>query len=102
MARPKGGKNKTRSCNEKVQLIEEYFDSGIGYKRFAKDHDISPSLFYEWLKKYQDGGIEALRYNSKTNSRLKDEIDEEILRLKLIIANQQIEIEALKKKISKF
>lgn len=96
MARPKGGKNQCRTCNEKVQLIEKYFDSGMGYKKFAQDHDISPSLFYGWLKKYQEGGIDALRRSSQTNSPPKDQKDEEILRLKLIIADQQVEIQKLK------
>lgn len=99
MARPKGGTNKSRSCNEKVQLIEEYYDSGVGYKKFAQSRGISPSLFCTWLKKYQEGGIDGLRHSRMKNPPLKDEKDEEILRLKLIIANQQIEIQKLKEKM---
>lgn len=99
MARPKGGTNKSRSCSEKVQLIKEYYDSGMGYKKFAQDHGISPSLFYEWLKKYQEGGIDALRHSRMKAPNLKDERDEEIIRLKMMIANQQIEIQKLKEKM---
>lgn len=99
MGRPKGGTNKRRTCNEKVQLIEEYYDSGMGYKAFAKEHGISHSLFCTWLKKYQEGGIDALRYSRQKNDRPEVARDEEILKLKLIIANQQIEIERLKEKL---
>lgn len=99
MGRPKGGTNQKRSCDDKVQLIEEYYDSGIGYKAFARERGISPSLFCTWLKKYQEGGIEALRHSRQRYNRTEEERDEEILRLKLIIAKQQIEIEELKEKI---
>ncbi len=99
MARPKGGTNQCRSCNEKAELIEKYYDSGMGYKKFAKDHGISPSLFYEWLKKYQEGGIDGLRRSSQINPHSKNQRDEEILRLKLLIAEQQVEIQKLKELI---
>ncbi len=99
MARPKGGKNQVRTCYEKAKLVEEYFDSGIGYKRFAQEKGISPSLFSTWIKKYQNGGVEALRLARKPGNPADDAKDAEILNLKLIIAEQQVLIEDLKKQL---
>lgn len=99
MGRPKGGTNQRRSCEEKEQLIKEYYESEMGYKAFAKKHGISHSLFSSWLQKYEKGGAEGLRH-SRRKAIPESSKDEEILRLKLIIANQQIEIETLKEKLS--
>lgn len=94
MGRPKNGKNQHRSCEEKLALIEEYYNSGVGYQAFAKEHGVSPSVFYSWIKKYDENGLDGLRYRKKANRT--DQLNDEIIRLKLIIAEQQIEIRRLK------
>lgn len=98
MGRPKGGKNQRRTLEEKERLIQEYYASGVGYKVFAQEHGISHSLFSTWLKKYHEKGIQGLQHG-----RLKTLVvanpDQEIIELKLIIAEQQIEIERLKKQL---
>ena len=99
MGRPKGGKNQRRTCKEKEQLIQEYYQSALGYKEFAQTNGISHSLFYSWLKKYEEGGVDGLRHKARKSMPMQQH-DEEILRLKLIIAEQQIQIEKLKEKIS--
>ena len=95
MGRPKGGTNQHRSVEDKERLIKEYYASGMGYKLFAKEHGISHSLFNTWLKKYQENGVTGLQHGSR-KVPFVDEREEEIIRLKLIIAEQQIEIERLK------
>lgn len=99
MGRPKGGKNQRRTCQEKEQLIKEYYRSALGYKEFAVANGISHSLFYSWLKKYEENGLEGLRHKARKVTP-RQMYDEEILRLKLIIAEQQIQIEKLKEKIN--
>lgn len=99
MGRPKGGTNRRWTTEEKVHLIEEYYKAEIGYKAFAQEHGIAHSLFGVWLKKYQEGGSEALCHSRRKVpevSRQMQDASKEILQLKLIIANQQIEIEELK------
>ncbi len=96
MGRPKGGNNQHRTCEEKERLIKEYYASGKGYQMFAKEHGIAHSLFSTWLKKYQEQGIAGLQHGSR-KAPFVDKREEEILKLKLIIADQQIEIERLKK-----
>lgn len=95
MGRPKGGTNQRRSCEEKARLIEEYYNSGLGYKAFAQEKGIAHSVFYTWVKKYDEGGVEKLR-NKRRKPVEADSVSREIQRLKLIIADQQIEIQRLK------
>lgn len=95
MGRPKGGTNQRRSCEEKARLVEEYYNSGLGYKSFAQKNGIAHSVFYTWVKKYDEGGVEKLR-NKRRKPVEADKVNEEIQRLKLIIADQQIEIQKLK------
>lgn len=96
MARPKGGKNARRTPEEKMKLIQEYYASGIGYKAFAKEHGIAHSLFSSWIKKYSENGEKGLQHSRRTIPEVSSR-DEEVIQLKLIIAEQQIEIERLKK-----
>jgi len=100
MGRPKGGTNQRRSGEEKARLIEEYYNSGLGYKAFAQSKGIAHSVFYTWVKKYDEGGVEKLR-NKRRKPVEADEVSREIQRLKLIIADQQIEIQKLKELLQK-
>lgn len=102
MGRPKGGNNRRWTTEDKVRLIEEYYKSEIGYKVFAQEHGIAHSLFSVWIKRYQEGGPDALRHVRRKIPEVNQQMQEasnEIMQLKLIIANQQIEIESLKQKL---
>lgn len=102
MGRPKGGSNRRWTTEEKIRLIEEYYKAEIGYKTFAQEHGIAHSLFSVWLKKYQEGGIDGLRHSRRKvpeSISLGQEASEELTRLKLLIADQQIQIEELKRKL---
>ena len=45
MGRPIGTNNVMRTPEEKEKLVLEYFDSKVGYRRFAESKDIHPSIF---------------------------------------------------------
>ena len=101
MARPKGGKNKNWTQEEKLRIVKRYFDEGIGQRTIAKQEGISRNMIYQWITKYRDGGAEALIPSKKTGnpfsalhtSKSMPELD----RLKLLVAKQEIEINRLKK-----
>lgn len=101
MGRPKNGRNQKRTWEEKMQLLMEYYESGVGYRVFAQEHGISPSLFYSWIKKYNESGADGLRYKRKVYNKIPEQPkdNDEIVKLKLIIAEQQIEIQNLRSKL---
>ena len=87
-----------RTPEEKEKLIFEYRNSGIGINRFAYLHDISRHLFWEWIKKYREQGIDGLKSNTgkKATGRPKAKLDQ-IEKLEQEILKLRIENERLKK-----
>jgi len=48
------------SASEKYEIIRLVEDSSLSVTRTLAQLDIRRSTFYGWLKRYQDGGTEAL------------------------------------------
>ena len=101
VGRPKGGKNRTWSKEEKYRIVERYLSGDVGPVVLLREEKISRSMLYKWIDQYSKGGIDALENKPKTGNSFsalwtsKTLTEEE--RLKLIVLKQQIEIERLKK-----
>jgi putative transposase len=48
------------SPSEKLEIIRVVEDSSLGIKRTLRELDINRSTFYEWYRRYREGGVEAL------------------------------------------
>ena len=68
MARPKGGKNKRWSTEEKLRIVRRYFDERIGQGTLAKEENISAGQLYNWIKRYAEGGPESMKNRKKTGN----------------------------------
>lgn len=101
MSRMKGGKNKSWTQEEKLRIIDRYYNEGIGRRLLAREEGIAPGMLSNWISKYQNEGRTGLINKKKTGNHFsalhssKSLTEEE--RLRLIIAQQEIEIERLKK-----
>ena len=97
MGRPKGGKNRSWSKDEKLRIVMRHINEGIGQNSLAAEENISRSLLHKWIIQYLDGGEDALENKPKTGNKYaalwnsKSLSEEE--RLRLIIQKQEIEIE---------
>lgn len=73
----------------------------------CRKHGIYATTFYDWKKKYEQGGEEALRpsYSRREQKSLK-KLEKENERLKKLLAEKELEIliktELLKKKIAQW
>ena len=56
MGRPKGGKNKYWSKEEKLKLIKEHLDNNISTNEITTRENISNEMYNNWLKKYLEYG----------------------------------------------
>ena len=99
MGRPKGGKNRKWTAEEKLRIVNRHLKDHISINQVAREENISNGMLSSWISKYLDGGEAALAGKSgnpyaalHTRKSLTEEE-----RLRLIIAKQEVEIARLKK-----
>jgi len=95
MGRPKGGTNKSWSKEQKyeyVKLVMEGIDSCLA---IAKANNMSAGMLSTWIKKYKEGGLEALENKHKPrNPLVKFQRRKELNELeKLQFENMKLKIE---------
>ena len=84
---------KSRFSEEQIVAILKESEAGTPTAELVRRHGISQATFYNWRKKY--GGLEV-----SEAKRLK-QLEDENSRLKRIVADQQLDITALKDVLSK-
>jgi putative transposase len=84
---------KTRFTETQIVSILKQQEAGRSVKDLAREHGINDATFYNWKAKY--GGMEA-----SDVKKMKD-LEEENSRLKRIVANMTLEIDAVKTAVIK-
>lgn len=79
---------KVRFTETQIISILKQQEAGLSVKNLAREHGISEATFYNWKAKY--GGMEA------NEIKRTKELEEENARLKRIVANLTLEIDAVK------
>ena len=100
MGHPTGKKNIMRTPEEKEKIVLEILSGKLGMRPAEKTYDVNHKTIYDWIKKYQESGINGLKSqtgkksgSNKGRPKKGDEIEE----LKRELARKDIEIERLKK-----
>ena len=99
MGRPKGGKNRRWTVDEKLRIVNRHLEDHVSIQQVAREEHIASGMLSNWIQKYIDGGEAALArrqgnpYAALSNSKHLTEEE----RLRLIIAKQEVEIARLKK-----
>ena len=102
MSRPKGGKNRKWTKEEKLRIVKRNIFDHVGQWVLAKEEGISRGMLGNWVSAFNQNGEEGLEpHNSRKGnpfaalhtSKSLSELD----RLRLENAKQKIEIERLKK-----
>ena len=101
MGRPKGGKNKYWSKEEKLKLIKEHLDNNISTNEITTRENISNGMYNNWLKKYLEYGEKGLENKKKPGNPLSKYINKiqlnDIEKLEYENMKLRIENERLKK-----
>jgi putative transposase len=84
---------KVRFTETQIISILKQQEAGLSVKDLAREHGISEATFYNWKAKY--GGMEA------NEIKRTKELEEENVRLKRIVANLTLEIDAVKNVLEK-
>jgi transposase-like protein len=74
MGRPIGKKSarpsRQYSRDDKYEYVKLVLDGEISLSQLSRDNDVSVGLLSTWVKKYQEGGIEALANARKPRNPL--------------------------------
>lgn len=84
---------RSRFTHTQIHQILKEADMGIEVNDLCRKHGISRNTFYNWKNKY--GGL------SPSDAKLKHELEIENCRLKKMVAERDLEIEAMKELLSK-
>ena len=101
MGRPKGGKNKEWTKEQKYKIITPVLNGQKSASQLMKELGIHKGMICKWVERYNEGGIEALENKRKPGnplakySRRKELTDIEKLEYELML--YKIEVERLKK-----
>ena len=99
MGTKKGTKPRKWSKEDKLKLVLLHLNEKVSLMQIGKEYAVSSGLVSTWVKKYLNGGEEALvshsgnPYAALHTSKSLSEVE----RLRLIVAKQEIEIARLKK-----
>ena len=101
MGRPKGGKNKEWSKEQKYEIIRLILNGEKSSYDLERELGVSSGMIRSWVRKYNKEGIDALENKRKPGnplmkySRRKELTDVEKLEYELML--YKIEVERLKK-----
>jgi len=70
MGRPKGGKNKEWSAEEKLKVIRRVLEGETSSHQIQKHEGISSGMIVNWIKKYYEQGYEGLVNKKKPGNPL--------------------------------
>ena len=99
MGTKKGTKPRKWSKEEKLKLVLLHLNEKVSLMQIEKEYSVSNGLVSTWVKKYLNGGEDALvsrsgnPYAALHTSKSLSEVE----RLRLIVAKQEIELARLKK-----
>jgi transposase len=80
---------------DKTRIVMESLTTNITVAELCRKYNLNPNVFYNWKQKFIEGGRMALSGSSKGNINKNLETENE--RLKKIIGEQTIAIDAFKK-----
>lgn len=70
MGRPKGGKNKYWSKDEKLRIVKKITEEGLSSRQVATQENIDASMIRCWVRKYLDEGENSLENKKKPGNPL--------------------------------
>jgi transposase-like protein len=87
-------KGRSTTWQERLEIVQYCLTHNQDYRKTAEQHQVSYQQVYQWVKKYQDGGQDALQ-----DGRGRKKAEEELTdadRQKLAMKKMEAEIERLR------
>lgn len=94
MGRPKGGKNKYWSTEEKLRIVKRIVEDNCSSHQVEKEENIDGGTVRKWVRKYLEYGATALENQKKPGNPLT-----KYARRKELSETEKLEYEILKLRI---
>ena len=97
VSKDKNHRNTSRrwTLEDKTRIVMESLTTNITVAALCRKYNLNPNVFYNWKQKFKEGGRVALSGSNKDN--INKDLETENERLKRIIGEQTIAIDAFKK-----
>lgn len=89
-------KGRSTTWKERLEIVQYCLTHNQDYKKTAEQHQVSYQQVYQWVKKYQDGGQDALqdgRGRKKAEEELTDADRQKLAMKKLEAENERLRAE---------
>lgn len=89
-------KGRKTTFEERIEIVKDYIESGSSYEEIAEKYNISYQQIYQWVRKYQERGIDGLIDRRGKRKNPEDMTETERLRAELKLEkakNKQLELE---------
>ncbi len=76
-------KGRKTTWKERIEIVQDALGNGKNYQQTAENHQVSYQQAYQWVRKYEDGGWDALK---DRRGRSKSEVEltlEETMKLEM-------------------
>lgn len=76
-------KGRKTTFEERIDIVKDYIESGTSYEEIAEKYGISYQQIYQWVRKYQEHGIDGLQDRRGKRKALEDMTEIDRLRAEL-------------------
>lgn len=76
-------KGRNTTWKERIEIVQHALGNGKNYKETAENHQVSYQQVYQWVRKYETGGWEALKDRRGRSKREEELTPEEKMKLEM-------------------
>jgi len=76
-------KGRKTTVEERIEIVKACLENGKNYQKIAAQYEVSYQQVYQWVRKFEDGGDEALQDRRGRIKPIEERKPEDELRLKI-------------------
>lgn len=94
-------KGRKTTFEERIDIVKDYIESGTSYEEIAEKYGISYQQIYQWVRKYQEHGIDSLQDRRGKRKALENMTEIDRLRAELKMKQAKVKHLELENRVLK-
>lgn len=94
-------KGRKTTFEERIDIVKDYIESGTSYEEIAEKYGISYQQIYQWVRKYQEHGIDGLQDRRGKRKALEDMTEIDRIRAELKMEQAKVKHLELENRVLK-